>query len=153
MEGRYHWRQIVHLFNLGLFTFDIHLVSDDCRKLPRTAGSVSNKLWRCLVVHHYLGEDFKVECPTGSGQWKNLWEVSLELSHRLISIFLPDSRGRRPVFRENDKFQQDPYWKDYLLFYEHFHSDNGLGLGASHQTGWTGLVAKLIHQCSLYRWP
>jgi hypothetical protein len=103
--------------------------------------------------HHYLGDEYKVECPTGSGQWKTLWEVSLELSRRLTAIFLPDETGRRPVFGNEDKLQRDPYWRNYLLFYEYFHGDNGLGLGASHQTGWTGLIAKLIHQCCLYRRP
>ncbi len=103
--------------------------------------------------HHYLGDEYKVECPTGSGQWKTLWEVSLELSRRLASIFLPDETGRRPVFGNDDRLQLDPGWRDYLLFFEYFHGDNGLGLGASHQTGWTGLIAKLIHQHCLYRKP
>ena len=103
--------------------------------------------------HHYLGDEYKVECPTGSGQWKTLWEVSLELARRLTSIFLPDETGRRPVFGNDEKLQRDPRWRDYLLFYEYFHGDNGSGLGASHQTGWTGLIAKLIHQHCLYRQP
>lgn len=97
--------------------------------------------------HHYLGEDFKVECPKGSGQMKTLWDVGMEISHRLISTFLNDSKGRRPVFGGAEKFQTDPQWKNYLLFYEYFHGDNGAGIGASHQTGWTGLVAKLLQQC------
>jgi hypothetical protein len=101
--------------------------------------------------HHYLGDEYKVECPTGSGQWKTLWEVSLELSRRLASIFLPDDNGRRPVFGNNDKLQHDPHWRNHLLFYEYFHGDNGSGLGAGHQTGWTGLAAKLFHQCCLYQ--
>lgn len=100
--------------------------------------------------HHYLGDDFKVECPTGSGQWRNLWEVALELSHRLIQIFLQDPSGRRPVYGATELFQTDPNWQDLMLFYEYFHGDNGAGIGASHQTGWTGLVAKLIHQISQY---
>lgn len=100
--------------------------------------------------HHYLGDDFKVECPTGSGQWLNLWEVALELSHRLIQIFLQDPSGRRPVYGATELFQADPNWQDLMLFYEYFHGDNGAGIGASHQTGWTGLVAKLIHQISQY---
>ncbi|BAS59623.1 hypothetical protein NIES2135_08470 [Leptolyngbya boryana NIES-2135] len=100
--------------------------------------------------HHYLGDDFKVECPTGSGQWLNLWEVALELSHRLIQIFLQDPSGRRPVYGATELFQTDPNWQDLMLFYEYFHGDNGAGIGASHQTGWTGLVAKLIHQISQY---
>jgi hypothetical protein len=97
--------------------------------------------------HHYLGNDYKVECPTGSGQWKTLWEVSLDLSRRLAAIFMRDGAGRRPVYGAEGKFQEDPHWRDYLLFYEYFHGDNGAGIGASHQTGWTGLVAKLLQQC------
>ena len=96
--------------------------------------------------HHYLGEDFKVECPTGSGQMMTLWEVAAELSRRLSRIFLRDERGRRPVYGQIEKFQTDPNWRDLVLFHEYFHGDNGAGLGASHQTGWTGLVAKLLQQ-------
>ncbi|HEY0384789.1 MAG TPA: hypothetical protein VGC64_02200, partial [Pyrinomonadaceae bacterium] len=96
--------------------------------------------------HHYLGDDFKVECPTGSGQMMTLWEVAGEISRRLSHIFLRDESGRRPVFGGTEKFQTDPHWRDYVLFYEYFHGDNGAGIGASHQTGWTGLVAKLIQQ-------
>jgi len=95
---------------------------------------------------YYYGKDFKVEFPTGSGQQMTLWEVSVELSRRLIGIFLRDANGRRPVFGGNERFQQDPNWCDYLPFHEYFHGDTGAGLGASHQTGWTGLVAKLIDQ-------
>ncbi|GCE26666.1 glucosidase [Dictyobacter alpinus] len=98
--------------------------------------------------HQYLGEDFKVECPTGSGQFMTLWDVASELSARLISIFQLDATGDRPVYGNTTTFQQDPDWKELLLFYEYFHGDNGAGLGASHQTGWTGLVAKLIQQQS-----
>ena len=96
--------------------------------------------------HHYLGDDFKVECPTGSGRWLNLWEVANEISERLIRIFTADASGRRPLYGGNQTFQTDPHWRDHILFYEYFHGDNGAGLGASHQTGWTGLVAKLIQQ-------
>ncbi len=96
--------------------------------------------------HHYLGDDFKVECPTGSGRFMNLWQVADELSHRLSSIFLRGEDGRRPVHGGAEKFQNDPHWRDLALFYEYFHGDNGAGIGASHQTGWTGLVAKLIQQ-------
>ncbi|MBV9956939.1 MAG: glucosidase, partial [Acidobacteria bacterium] len=96
--------------------------------------------------HHYLGDEYKVECPTGSGRMLTLWEVAGELSRRLSHIFLQDAEGRRPVFGGNEKFQTDPRWKDYVLFYEYFHGDLGAGIGASHQTGWTGLVAKLIQQ-------
>jgi hypothetical protein len=98
--------------------------------------------------HHYFGDDFKVECPTGSGRYLTLNEVADELSHRLIRLFVRDDGGRRPVFGGNETFQRDPHWRDYVLFYEYFHGDDGAGLGASHQTGWTGVVAKLIQQQS-----
>lgn len=96
--------------------------------------------------HYYLGDSFKVECPTGSGRMMTLWQVAAELSRRLTHIFLRDSDGRRPVNGGTAKFQEDPHWRDLILFYEYFHGDNGAGIGASHQTGWTGLVAKLIQQ-------
>ncbi|MEI8005345.1 MAG: glucosidase, partial [Bacteroidota bacterium] len=92
----------------------------------------------------YYGDNFKIECPTGSGQLMNLFEVSREIANRIASTFLRDEHGRRPVYGGTEKFQADPQWKDYLLFYEYFHGDNGAGLGASHQTGWTGIVAKII---------
>jgi hypothetical protein len=92
----------------------------------------------------YYGDTFKIECPTGSGNLMNLFEVAQEISDRLTRIFLRDKSGRRPVFGGTEKFQTDPQWKDYVLFHEYFHGDNGAGLGASHQTGWTGLFAKLI---------
>jgi hypothetical protein len=97
-----------------------------------------------LQFYLYCGDDFKIECPTGSGNLMNLFEVAREISDRLTRIFLRDKSGRRPVFGGTEKFQTDPRWKDYILFYEYFHGDNGAGLGASHQTGWTGLVAMLI---------
>jgi hypothetical protein len=92
----------------------------------------------------YYGDNFKIECPTGSGNLMNLFEVSKEIADRLNRIFLRDENGRRPVYGGIEKFQTDPHWRDYLLFHEYFHGDNGAGLGASHQTGWTGLVAKII---------
>jgi hypothetical protein len=96
--------------------------------------------------HHYLGPDFKVECPAGSGSVMTLWEVSQELSRRLSSVFLRDQTGLRPVHGTSEKFQYDPHWKDLILFYEYFHGESGRGVGASHQTGWTGIVAKLLQQ-------
>jgi Glycosyl hydrolase family 63 C-terminal domain len=96
--------------------------------------------------HHYLGEDFKVECPVGSGQMMTLWEVAGEISKRLSRIFLLDSNQRRPVFGPFEKFQTDPNWRDLIPFHEYFNGDNGSGIGASHQTGWTALVAKLLQQ-------
>jgi hypothetical protein len=97
-----------------------------------------------MSFYLYYGDNFKIECPTGSGNLMNLFEVSREIADRLTRIFLRDRSGRRPVYGGAEKFQTDPQWKDYLLFYEYFHGDNGAGLGASHQTGWTGVVAKLI---------
>ncbi|MGA8595968.1 MAG: glucosidase [Bryobacteraceae bacterium] len=97
-----------------------------------------------LSFYLYYGDNFKIECPTGSGNLMNLFEVAREIANRLERIFLRDQSGRRPVYGGTEKFQTDPYWKDYILFYEFFHGDNGAGLGASHQTGWTGLVGKMI---------
>jgi hypothetical protein len=97
-----------------------------------------------LVLFTYFGDNFKVECPTGSGREMNLLEVAEELQTRLTRIFLRDEHGRRPVYGGTEKFQTDPHWKDLVLFYEYFHGDNGAGIGASHQTGWTGLVAMIL---------
>jgi hypothetical protein len=97
-----------------------------------------------LHYYAYYGDSFKIECPTGSGVQLNLFEVSREIATRLSRIFLRDEHGRRPVFGGAERFQQDPHWRDHLLFYEYFHGDNGAGIGASHQTGWSGLVATLI---------
>ena len=97
-----------------------------------------------LQFYLYYGDNFKIECPTGSGNLMNLFEVAREISDRLTCIFLRDESGRRPVFGGTEKFQTDPQWKDYILFYEYFHGNNGAGLGAGHQTGWTGLVGELI---------
>ena len=96
--------------------------------------------------HYYYGDDFKVECPTGSGQMRTLWQVSEELSRSLSAIFLRDRDGRRPVFGTNETFQQGPHWRDLLPIHEDFHGDSGAGLGVSHQTGWTAIVAKLLQQ-------
>src|SRR5512139_1673084 len=97
-----------------------------------------------LNYYAYYGDSFKIECPTGSGKMMNLFEVSKEISDRLSRIFLRNEQGKRPVYGGSEKFQSDPHWRDHILFYEYFHGDNGAGLGASHQTGWTGLVAKTI---------
>jgi hypothetical protein len=97
-----------------------------------------------LHYYSYYGDNFKIECPTGSGKLMNLFEVAHEITNRLTSIFLRDRNGRRPVFGGAEKFQRDPHWRDNLLFYEYFHGDNGAGIGASHQTGWTGVIAALI---------
>jgi Mannosylglycerate hydrolase MGH1-like glycoside hydrolase domain len=97
-----------------------------------------------LNLYGFYGDDFKVECPTGSGNRMTLFEVAKEISRRLSSIFLRDASGRRPVYGGSAKFQDDPHWRDLVLFYEYFHGDIGAGLGASHQTGWTGLIARLL---------
>ena len=100
---------------------------------------------RALIhLYKYYGDEFKVECPTGSGKFMTLYEAAEEISRRLVSIFRRDEKGRRPVYGATERFQTDPHFRDYVLFYEYFHGDNGAGIGASHQTGWTGLVAKLI---------
>jgi hypothetical protein len=103
-------------------------------------------LIRALLQYYmYYGNAFTIECPTGSGRHMHLFDVAKEIAARLSRIFLRDEHGRRPVFGGEQTFQQDPLWRDHLLFYEYFHGDNGAGLGASHQTGWTGLVAMLIN--------
>jgi hypothetical protein len=107
---------------------------------------VNGLLIRALLQYYiYYGEDFTVECPTGSGCYRNLYKVAEEITLRLSAIFLSGSDGRRPVFGGATKFQEDPHWRDYLQFYEYFHGDNGAGLGASHQTGWTGFIARAMH--------
>jgi len=94
-----------------------------------------------LNMYQFYGNDLRVECPTGSGQQMTLFEVAKEIARRLSMAFLRNADGQRPVYGGTKKFQDDPHWRDYILFYEYFHGDNGAGLGASHQTGWTGLVA------------
>src|SRR5437763_13736814 len=96
--------------------------------------------------HHYLGDDFKVECPTSSGQMMPLWEVAAELSRRMTRIFLKGPDGRRPVHGANSLYHEDPPWQDLVLFYEYFHGDNGFGVGASRQSGWTGWVATVLQR-------
>jgi len=97
-----------------------------------------------LNLYAFYGDEFKVQCPTGSGNYMTLFEVAHELSRRLAGTFLRDANGKRPVYGGTAKFQDDPHWRDLILFYEYFHGDNGAGLGASHQTGWTGLVAFML---------
>jgi hypothetical protein len=111
---------------------------------PRDSITRSYLGQRDTHFYLYYGDNFTIECPTGSGKMMNLFEVSKDLADRLSRIFLLDERGRRSVYGGAEKFQSDPHWHDHLLFYEYFHGDNGAGLGASHQTGWTGLVAKTI---------
>jgi hypothetical protein len=107
---------------------------------------VNGLIIRALLQYHaYYGNDFTIECPTGSGRQMTLYQVAEEIARRLANIFLRDENGRRPVYGETRKFQEDPHWRDLILFYEYFHGDNGAGLGASHQTGWTGIVARAMH--------
>jgi Glycosyl hydrolase family 63 C-terminal domain len=107
---------------------------------------VNGLIIRALMMYYmYYGDNFIIECPTGSGRMMNLYQVAEELARRLSSIFRRGKDGRRPVYGGTDKFQHDPQWRDYLLFYEYFHGDNGAGLGASHQTGWTGIIARAMH--------
>jgi hypothetical protein len=98
-----------------------------------------------LQYHTYYGDSFTIECPTGSGRQMNLYQVAEEIGRRLSSIFLRDAQGRRPVYGGAARFQEDPHWRDHILFYEYFHGDDGAGLGASHQTGWTGIIARILH--------
>ncbi|MBE9228342.1 glucosidase [Phormidium sp. LEGE 05292] len=154
-----------HLKNPFIFNWDDSQYQIDYEPAESTTEQFGgNSNWRGPVwfplnfllieslqkYHHYFGDDFKVECPTGSGNLLNLWEVAAEISQRLTKIFRRDSNGKRPVYGGIKKFQQDPHWRDLILFYEYFHGDNGAGLGASHQTGWTALVAKLIQQLNTY---
>ena len=98
-----------------------------------------------INLYGFYGDEFKVQCPTGSGRYMTLFEVAKEIERRLAAAFLRDSSGRRPVYGGTEKFQSDPHWRDLILFYEYFHGDNGAGLGASHQTGWTGTIALLMN--------
>jgi len=107
---------------------------------------VNGLIIRALLQYYlYYGDEFKIECPTSSGRMMTLYQVAEEIAHRLANIFLKDKNGRRPVYGGTQKFQEDPHWRDLILFYEYFHGDNGAGLGASHQTGWTGIVARMMH--------
>ena len=143
------------------YTFDINGQRHEVRYLPAESDSGmfgGNSNWRgpiwmplnmlilrgLLQFYLYYGDTFKIECPTGSGRMMNLFEVTMDIARRLTRMFLRDEKGRRPAYGGTQKFQTDPYWRDLVLFHEYFHGDNGAGLGASHQTGWTGLAAKLI---------
>ena len=107
---------------------------------------VNTLIIRALMQYYsYYGNEFTVECPTGSGCQMNLYQVAEEISRRLGNIFLKDKNGHRPLYGGTQKFQEDPDWRDNLQFFEYFHGDNGAGLGANHQTGWTGVIARLMH--------
>jgi Glycosyl hydrolase family 63 C-terminal domain len=152
--SKFH-EQNPYVFNAGGREYRVDYLPDE----SNTGMFGGNSNWRGPIwmpinfviirglLHFYLyyGDNFKIECPTGSGKMMNLAEVANEISNRLIRIFLRDERGRRPVYGGTEKFQTDPHWRDHILFHEYFHGDNGAGLGASHQTGWTGLVAGLIY--------
>ena len=100
---------------------------------------------RALInLYSFYGDDFKVQCPARTGPYMTLYEVAREIVHRLASTFLRDGNGKRPVYGGTAKFQDDPHWRDLILFFEYFHGDNGAGIGASHQTGWTGLISPLL---------
>jgi len=107
---------------------------------------VNGLIIRALLQYYlYYGDDFTIECPTGSGHRMNLYQVAEEIGRRLTNVFVRGDDGRRPVYGSTAKFQDDPHWRDYVLFYEYFHGDNGAGIGASHQTGWTGIIARIMH--------
>jgi hypothetical protein len=107
---------------------------------------VNMLILRALLQYYlYCGPSFAIECPTGSGKQMNLYEVAEEIGSRLSRIFLKDEQGKRPVHGTARKFQEDPHWRDYPLFYEYFHGDSGAGVGASHQTGWSGAIARIMH--------
>ena len=143
------------------FEFDLHGQEYKVQYLPAESNTGmfgGNSNWRgpvwmpvngliirgLLQMYPFYGPDFKVECPTGSGRYMNLFEVAREIGNRLAKIFLRDENGKRPVYGGTKKFQDDPHWRDCILFYEYFQGDNGAGLGASHQTGWTGLIARSL---------
>jgi hypothetical protein len=157
----YGLRSLSHIYQDEPYTFSTRQRVFEVRYEPAESSTGmfgGNSNWRGPVwfpvnvlllralehLYSYYGDDFKVECPTGSGRWLNLWQVTAEIANRLTRIFLQDAQGCRPVYGGVTKFQNDPYWRDLILFYEYFHGDNGAGIGASHQTGWTGLVATLI---------
>ena len=151
--SRYHLEH-PFVFNLGGQEFKVQYLPAE----SNTGMFGGNSNWRgpvwmpvnallirgLLNLYQFYGDDFKVECPTGSGKYMTLFEVAKEIARRLASIFLRDANGKRPVYGGTKKFQEDPHWKDYILFYEYFHGDNGAGLGASHQTGWTGIIARSL---------
>ena len=157
----YGVRSLSRIYKDHPYIFDISGMEFKVSYLPAESDSAmfgGNSNWRgpiwfpinYLIIeslqrfHHYYGDDFKIECPTGSGNFITVLDVANELSKRLTRIFLKDKNGRRPVFSYNEKIQTDPHFRDYILFHEYFHGDSGWGVGASHQTGWTGLVAKLL---------
>ena len=159
--GLYGIRSLSKFHQGNPFRFDVHGQEYRVDYLPAESNTGmfgGNSNWRgpvwmpvnvmivraLLNYYLYYGDSFKVECPTGSGRMINLYEAAKEIADRLAATFLRDKGGRRAVYGGSEKFQSDPHWRDHILFYEYFHGDNGAGLGASHQTGWTGCVAKTI---------
>jgi hypothetical protein len=152
--SRYHEKQ-PYVFRLGNEAYGVsYLPAESDSGMFGGNSNWRGPIWmpvnalivRALLQYYaYYGNEFTVECPTGSGRRMNLYQVAEEIARRLSSLFLRDADGRRPVYGGTRKFQEDPHWRDHLLFYEYFHGDNGAGLGASHQTGWTGVVARLMH--------
>jgi hypothetical protein len=159
--GQYGIRSISRYHKEHPYIFNVHGEEYKVEYMPAESNSGlfgGNSNWRgpvwfptnVLIIralinfYKYYGDDFTVECPTGSGKQMNLYQISQEISDRLTRIFLKDEHGRRPVHGGTRKFQTDPHWRDYILFHEYFHGDNGAGIGANHQTGWTGVIAKLI---------
>jgi hypothetical protein len=161
--GAYGVRALSHIYAENPYSLHVDGATYTVKYLPAESDSGlfgGNSNWRgpiwfpvnYLIIealqqfHHYYSDDFVVECPTGSSRLISLKQIADDLSERLIGIFRRDEKGRRAVFGDNETFQSDPHWRDYIPFHEYFHGDSGAGVGASHQTGWTGLVAKLIQQ-------
>jgi hypothetical protein len=159
--GPYGIRSLSRYHEDHPFRFDVGHQAFEVRYLPAESDTGmfgGNSNWRgpvwmpvnglivraLLNLYSFFGDEFKVQCPTGSGQYMTLFEVAHEIVRRLAGTFVRDTSGRRPVYGGTAKFQDDPHWRDLILFYEYFHGDNGAGLGASHQTGWTGLIAPLL---------
>ncbi len=152
--SRYHAEHPYH-FSVGSQVYDVgYLPAESDSGMFGGNSNWRGPIWmpvnglivRALVQYYlYYGDHFQVECPTGSGHMMTLYQVAEELSRRLANIFLKDKNGRRPVYGGTQRFQEDRNWRDLILFYEYFHGDSGAGLGASHQTGWTGIVARMMH--------
>jgi hypothetical protein len=152
--SRYHLEH-PYMFHLGDQTFGVgYLPAESDSGMFGGNSNWRGPIWmpvngliiRALLQYYaYYGDQFTVECPTGSGRHMTLYQIAEEIARRNSSIFLRDSQGQRAVYGGTQKFQDDPNWRDLILFYEYFHGDNGAGLGASHQTGWTGIVARMMH--------
>ena len=151
--SRYH-QEHPYVFGFGDSTFTVsYLPAESDSGLFGGNSNWRGPIWfpvNYLIIeslqksHHYYGDDFKIECPTGSGNFVTINDAANELTRRLTQIFLKDENGERAVYKYNEKIRTDPHFRDYVLFHEYFHGDTGSGVGASHQTGWTGLVAKLL---------